>query len=392
MDLSELQEMGDYRRKVRAAIAAIMPDEWGGSFLALGDEAENIRFQRDWDARLAEAGLRGVAWPAAYGGQGFTLLEHFVVSEELGRAAAPEGINVVGTELAAPILLAAGTEAQKRHFIPRIIRSEDVWCQGFSEPNSGSDLASLRTSAAADGNAWRINGQKVWTSLANASDWCLLLARTDPSATKHRGLSLFAVPMDTPGIDVRVLRQITGHPHFSEMFFDNVRVAAENLLGPLNEGWRVATEVLSIERGTNRMFRQARFVHEFTHMAQLLLEQIERDGSGGVSALRQELAAVWSELSIHRLHILKLVSRVLAGERIGPEVSINKLFWSEMHQRLARLGAEILGSGINAEGRGAASAGRFQELYLQSRSETIYAGTSQIQRNIIAERLLGLPR
>jgi alkylation response protein AidB-like acyl-CoA dehydrogenase len=324
-----------------------------------------------------------------------TPVEHLIVAEELGRVAAPEGINTVGVELVGPILLGAGTEAQKRRYLPRILSGEEVWCQGFSEPGAGSDLAGLRTAARPDGGEeWVVEGQKIWTTQGHFADWCILLARTDPAAPKHKGLTLFLLPMRQPGITVRPLVDISGKHEVNQVFFDGARVPPGCVVGPVNEGWQTANKLLVHERGTNRIYRQARFAHEFRHMLRLAMEP---DAGGARRAaddpvLRDRLAEAWIDLLAHRCHNWKLVSRITAAEPIGAEVSFIKLYWSLMHQRLAALGLDVLGGDAVLTGPHSRAEGRFPDLYLQSRAETVYAGTVQIQRNIIAERVLGLPR
>lgn len=394
MDLSFTPAQRAWREAARAWIAANLPEAWRHApFGGPADEDENARQQRDWERRLYQAGYAGLAWPRAYGGQGLGVAEQLIISEELGRVAAPEGLNTVGMELVGPILLAAGTEEQKRSLIPRILAVDTIWCQGFSEPEAGSDLAALRTSAVRDGDEWVINGQKLWTTHARHADLCLLLARTDASVPKHRGLTLLVVPMDRPGVVVRPLVTIAGRPEFGEVFFQAVRVPADATIGPVNEGWRIAAGVLEIERGTLRLYRQQRFLHEFEHLLRVATGTEEMRARVATNAhFRQRLAEIYADLAIQRFHNLKLVSRIMAGEKIGAEVSMTKLFWSEMHRRLAALAFDVLGPEGAASGRTAPSAGRFQDLLLHCRFETISAGTSQIQRNIIAERMLGLPR
>jgi alkylation response protein AidB-like acyl-CoA dehydrogenase len=300
--------------------------------------------------------------------------------------AAPEGINNIGRELVGPIILAVGSEEQKRHYVPRLLRLDDIWCQGFSEPNSGSDLASLQTKAERDGQHWVISGQKVWTSYARHSNWCILLARTDRTAPKHKGITLFLMPMDVPGVTVRPLRQITGRSDFNELFLDEVRVPDTLRLGAVNDGWRVANGVLGFERATTRLYRQARYLHELCALIELAKRQVpERLGDSG---FRRRIAAIYGELEIVRYHSLKVVSRVGNGGDIGPEASLQKLAWSEAHQNLAALAVDLLGDDFHSS----EEAAPFRHIYLQSRAETIFAGTSEIQRNIIADRVLALPR
>jgi alkylation response protein AidB-like acyl-CoA dehydrogenase len=394
MDLTFTPAQQAWRAAARAWIAANLPEGWrGGTFAGPDDEDEGARQQRDWERRLHAAGYAGVGWPRAYGGQGLGVVEQLIINEELGRAAAPEGVNTVGMELVGPILLAAGTEEQKRSLIPSILAVDTIWCQGFSEPEAGSDLAAVRTEAVRDGDAWVINGQKLWTTHARHADLCLLLARTDASVPKHRGLTLLIVPMDAPGVVARPLVTIAGRREFAEVFFQDVRVPLDATVGPVNEGWRVAAGVLEVERGTLRLYRQQRFLHEFEHLLRVATEtEAMRTRVAHNAHFRQRLAEIYAELAIQRYHNLKLVSRMLAGEKVGAEVSITKLFWSEMHQRLTALAFDVLGPEGVASGRSTTGAGRFQDLLLHCRFETISAGTSQIQRNIIAERMLGLPR
>ncbi|MEX0590355.1 MAG: acyl-CoA dehydrogenase family protein [Xanthobacteraceae bacterium] len=388
MDIRFTPEQERYRAEVRAWIEKNLPRPANGNpFRGPDDEDDNARFQKEWERKLYDAGYSGVAWPRAYGGQGLTFVEHYIVQEELGRVAAPEGINSIGRELVGPIMLAIGTEEQKRHYIPRLLRLDDVWCQGFSEPNAGSDLASVQTHAVRDGAHWLITGQKVWTSYARYSNFCILLARTDREALKHKGITLFLMPMDLRGITIKPLKQITGRSEFNEVFLDDVRVADSLRLGAVNDGWRVANGVLGFERATTRLYRQARFANELRALIALL----ERSGSRRLAedaGFRRRLAAVHVEIEVLRYHNLKVVSRIANGATIGPEASLQKLAWSEAHQKLADLAVDILGEDF-ANGEAAEP---FRDIYLQSRAETIYAGTSEIQRNIIADRVLGLPR
>jgi alkylation response protein AidB-like acyl-CoA dehydrogenase len=385
MDIRFSPAQENYRRKFRRWLDANLP-RGSSAPSPVFDEDKDVLFQMEWERRLYSAGYSGVAWPKEYGGQGLTLAEHYIVHEELGRSAAPEGINNIGRELVGPIILAIGSEEQKRYYVPRLLRLDDVWCQGFSEPNAGSDLASLQTRAEPDGDDWVISGQKVWTSYARHSNWCILLARTDRAAPKHKGITLFLMPMNVPGITVRPLRQITGRSDFNELFLDEVRISDTLRLGAVNDGWRVANGVLGFERATTRLYRQARFMHEWRALIALAKRRMPKrlDDSG----IRRRIAAVFVELEIVRYGNLKVVSRVGQGHNIGPEASLQKLAWSEAHQKLAALAVDLLGEDfISSE-----EAAPFRHIYLQSRAETIFAGTSEIQRNIIADRVLSLPR
>ncbi len=385
LDLAFTPEQDILRQEVRAWLQANVPAQPVAGVPV--DEVAEARLQADWERKLYRAGYSGMAWPAEYGGRGRSIIEHFVVAEELGLAAAPEGINSIGREMAGPIILAAGTEAQKRHYVPRILGAEDVWCQGFSEPNAGSDLAALRTRAVREGDSWRINGQKTWTSYARFAQMCILLVRTDPDAPKHKGITLLLLDMKTPGITIRPLTQITGRQEFNELFLDDVIVPDINRLGAVNEGWRVANSVLSFERATNRLYRHGRFTHEFHDLLRRVAEQDPDFLSD--AGRRREIGQIQADLMLLRARYLKVVADVSAGRDVGPEASLGKLQWSELHQRMASFAASAFGESFAWAGNGA---DRFQTLYLQSRAETIYAGTSQIQRNIIADRVLGLPR
>jgi alkylation response protein AidB-like acyl-CoA dehydrogenase len=387
VDVSFTPEQEAFRQRVRTWLAENLPPDWGGPrFTGPDDEAENARFQIDWERRLYAAGYQGIHWPKAYGGQGLTVVEHLIAAEALGRVSAPEGINTLGKELVGPIVMALGTEEQKKHYIPRLLRLDDIWCQGFSEPDAGSDLAGLRTRAVRHGDHWIINGQKLWTSFAHHANKCILLARTDPEAPKHKGLTLFLLDMQTPGVTVRPLKQITGRSEFNEVFFDDVRIPAGAHLGEVNNGWHAAVGLLGFERATARFYRQARFMSEFLQLIGSLKARPEKARD---NAFRQRAGALLAELRMHRLLNLKVASRVSNGREIGAEASMVKLFWSEMHQRIMDFASEIFAEEFVL---GTPEAERFRYLYLNIRAETIYAGTSEIQRNIISERMLGLGR
>ena len=387
MDIAFSPGQEVFRLEFRRWLAETLDPAWGGvRFTGPDDDVENAALQKAWEQKLYAAGYQGLHWPKDYGGQGLTLVEHLIVSEELGRASAPEGINTMGKELVGPILLKLGTEEQKRHYLPRILTVDDIWCQGFSEPDAGSDLAGLRTQAVLDGDHWVINGQKLWTSFARQADMCILLARTDPSAPKHKGLTLFMVDVRSLGVDIRPLRQITGRSEFNEVFFKDVRVPVGRNLGAVGDGWNAAVGVLGFERATARLYRQARFLAEFRQLVESLAARPEKAGDPW---FRQAAGRLFAELSMLRLLNLKTVSRIVNGKGIGAESSIVKLFWSELHQRIAQFAVEVFGEGFVL---GEPEAERFRFVYLQSRAETIFAGTSEIQRNIIAERMLQLGR
>lgn len=385
MDIAFTPQQQAYRQQVRSWLSQNLPRNWtqGGFWPVQAEDAEQ-ELLIDWERRLHAAGYSGIAWPKAYGGQGRDHVDDLIVNEELGAASAPESINTIGRELVAPIILSVGTEEQKLHYVPRILRMEDTWCQGFSEPNAGSDLASLRTRARRSAGKWVINGQKIWTSYAHFASHCILLARTDMDVSPYRGMSLFIVKMDTPGIEVRPIRHMNGLRHFNEVFFTDVEVDEEMLIGPLDMGWKVAVEVLGFERATTRLYRQARFAEELRALVEYAANTHKAN-----DAVRAEIGGIVAELSIMRYHNLRFISRLSSGARIGEEASFLKLLWSNLHQKIARLALELLGPEFDAV---TPLAERFRRVYFTSRGETVYAGSSQIQRNILAERVLGLPR
>ncbi len=374
MDISLSKEQAAFQQRFREWLDAALVQHGP----APSNEAEAFAHEARWERRLHSGGWSGIAWPRDYGGRGHGIVEHYLVMEALGSAMAPEGINNIGRELVGPIILAAGTEQQKRRFIPEIVSCSEIWCQGFSEPGSGSDLASVSTRAMRNGNAWRINGQKVWTSYAQYSQWCILLARTDTDAPKHKGLTLFLVPMNATGLDCRPIRQITGKETFCEVFLKDVEIADEYRLGPVNEGWQVANRVLAFERGTTRLYRQARFASELRDMIRLL----------GDSAAPEVIGRLHARLEVLRAHNLRIVSQVAAGFAIGPEASLQKLSWSELHIDMMRDAQEMAGPAFLADDCWKP----YRHAYLQAQAETIYAGSTEVQLSIIADRVLDLPR
>jgi alkylation response protein AidB-like acyl-CoA dehydrogenase len=374
--------------------------DWLAANIPPGFEADKPGYKpptlaqcRDWEAAMHRAGLAGITWPKAYGGHGRSLREHLLANQEIGRLALPESVSSIGKELAGPIILAIGTEAQKQRYLPAILEMREMWCQGFSEPEAGSDLAGLRTRAVKDGAGWRVTGQKIWTSGAAKAKRCLLLARTGPVEDRHKGLALFAVPMDTPGIRVVPIREINDKGSFCEVFFDEVRIEPEDALGAPDEGWNAAIRVLGIERATNRMYRAWRFENELRHLVAACkqdpaLAALLEDGG-----YRQRLAATVMDIEMVKGHVEPAVDRLVAGQPIGANGSLMKLHWSEAHQRFAALGMEMLSlASPDAPAAVQQAQKRFKEIYLQARAETIYAGTTEIQLGIIADRVLQLPR
>ena len=346
-----------------------------------------------WHRRLHRGGWVGIAWPEAYGGRGASLVEQMILQEEMVRAGAPPGVNTIGLMLAGPGIMEWGTEAQRRRFLPPILAADDIWCQGFSEPGAGSDLAALGTRAVQDGDTFRVSGQKVWTSNAHRSQWCILLVRTDPAAPRHEGISCLLVDMRSPGITVRPLVQLTGDAEFNEVFFDDVRVPRDHLLGPLHGGWKVAITVLMHER--TGLGNQTN-LHHFTRCLLGLARQTPR-GDGPASkdpVVRQALAQCWIEAEALRLTSLRSVTRRLRGESPGPEGSVLKLAFSEAYVRMAETASGLLGlRGQLWRGTSRApDAGRWAFQAVFARRFAIAGGTSEVQRNIIGDRVLGLPR
>ncbi|MEV0403654.1 acyl-CoA dehydrogenase family protein [Actinoallomurus sp. NPDC050550] len=378
-----------FRAEVRGWLEAELTGEFaearglGGP----GREHEGFELRRTWERRLGEAGWTCLGWPKAYGGRDATLEEQVVFHEEYARANAPHRVGHIGEGLIGPTIIDFGTEEQRRRFLPPIQRGDELWCQGYSEPEAGSDLANVQTRAERRGGEWVVTGQKVWTSLAHVADWCFVLCRTEPGSTRHHGLSYLLVPMRQPGVEVRPIVQLTGTSEFNEVFFDGARTAEANILGAPGDGWRVALATLGYERGASTLGQQIGFRREFEQV----VAAARRTGTIEDPVLRDRLVQSWIELEIMRLNALRTMSSLAAGEP-GPEVSIAKLYWSEWHRRLGELAVAALGDEALVADAGPYELSELQRLYLFSRADTIYAGSSEIQRNIIAERTLGLPR
>ncbi|MEV4176133.1 acyl-CoA dehydrogenase family protein [Nonomuraea sp. NPDC049709] len=346
-----------------------------------GREHEGHELRLAWERHLGKSGWTCLGWPERYGGRAASLEDQVAFHEEYARADAPARVGHIGEGLIGPTILEFGTDEQKDRFLPPIQRGEELWCQGYSEPEAGSDLANVQTRARLEGGEWVISGQKVWTSLAHVADWCFVLCRTEEGSVRHRGLSYLLVPMGGPGVEVRPIVQLTGTSEFNEVFFDGARTAAGNILGAPGDGWRVAMATLGYERGASTLGQQIGFRRELA----AIIETAKRTGAAGDPVLRDRIVRAWLELEIMRLNAL----RMLRPEP-GPEVSIAKLYWSEWHRRLGELAQAVQGrAGLVHEPGGLND---LQRLYLFSRADTIYAGSSEIQRNIIAERTLGLPR
>jgi alkylation response protein AidB-like acyl-CoA dehydrogenase len=390
MDLSPTQADVALRAEVRAWLREHLPWEYGrGLPPRFDDLAEEVAFGREWQGKLAEGRWVGVAWPEEYGGRGAGAVEHFIVTEELARARAPELVGRIGVNLVGPTLLAHGTPEQKTHWLPNILSARELWCQLFSEPGAGSDLAAVRTRAQPTEGGWLLNGQKVWTSYAQFADWGVCLARTDPDAPKQRGISYLVVDMRAPGVEVRPLRQITDESEFNEVFFSETFVPSEHLIGPENEGWRIASSTLSHERGVNP--RQL-VIH--IQLVEELLRLALEGGAFEDHRLRGLLAQATVEVRLFQLHNWRTLSRLARGEEPGPEGSALKLYWSEMSKRLHETVMTVLGpaSPLWRGADGNPGNGSWQRSWLYYQASSIFAGTNEIQRNIIGERVLSLPR
>jgi alkylation response protein AidB-like acyl-CoA dehydrogenase len=385
MNLTYTDRENAFRAEARAWLEANVPSAPLASF----DTAEGARQHRAWEKRLDAAGWAMVPWPREYGGRGANLLEWLVFEEEYYRARAPKRINQNGVFLLGPTIMEYGTPEQRARFLPKIASSEEVWAQGWSEPNAGSDMAAITTTARRDGDHYVIKGQKTWASRGAFADWLFGMFRTDPASERHNGLTFILVPLSTPGVTVRPIAQLDGETGFAEVFFDDARVPVANALGKEGQGWSVAMSTAGFERGL--MLRSpARFQDTAARLVQLL-----RDNALNVEeAVRDEVVRCWISAEAYTLETYRTVSRLLAGGKIGAESSLNKIFWSELDIRMHELALEILGDrwDLLPEAPGAQGVGTWLDSYLFALSGPIYAGTNEIQRNIISERILGMPR
>ena len=396
MDFTLTPEQQSFRDEVRAWLAKNLPADWAAKLRQSSDvpRPEMYAFLRDWQRRMYEAGFVGLTWPKEYGGRGLSFMEEMILHEELAVHRAPGVLNILAIGMAGPTIIAYGTEEQKKRYLAKMLSCEEIWCQGYSEPNSGSDLASLSTRAVRDGDAYVVNGQKVWTSLAHAADWMMLLARTDPDAPKHKGITYFLLDMKSPGVTVKPLRQLTGDAEFNEVYFDNVRVPAGQILGELNNGWSVGITTLMYERlalGFGLQVRLRIALDSLVDMARGTTRNgapITRD-----PVMRQKLAQLWIDTEVFKYTGARAITKLLKGELPGPEASAGKLMWVEGHQRLQELAMEIQGPYAQImKGPRAVADGLWQHTFLRSRANSIEGGTTEIQRNIIGERVLGLPK
>jgi hypothetical protein len=406
MDLSFPPDAEDFRAEIRKWLEANLPDGWFEPGFELSDAARK-QFNVEWPEKLFEGGWICATWPEEYGGKGLTTMQGVVLAEEFARAKAPMRGDFFGDTLVGPTLLKWGSEEQKQEFLPGILQGRTRWCQGFSEPDSGSDLASLKTTAVLDGDEWLINGQKVWTTGGHHADYCFLLTRTDPEAPKHKGISYLLVPMRQPGIEVRGITQPDGTAEFCEVFFTDAKCPKDNVVGGVNNGWQVANSTLAFERGQSATTGYRRFEDEF----RLLVDTARENGRIADPHIRQRLMQYFTRIQILRFNGLRSLTSALNGSKDPGVVALgasNKMFWSEMHQRAMELALDVFGADSMLIDTGPASGSwpgalrdrrrdgypvsPMMSAFFFSRSETIWGGTSQIQRNIVGERVLGLPK
>ncbi len=386
-------EVEEFRAEVRDWLA----DNLVGEFAAIkglgppGRENEAFEERLEWNKRLAAAGLTCLGWPEAHGGRGLSVAHRVAFYEEYARADAPHKVNHFGEELLGPTLIAYGTEEQKKRFLPKILDVTELWCQGYSEPGAGSDLANVSTTAELDGDHWVINGQKVWTSLAHLAQWCFVVARTEKGSKRHAGLSYLLVPLDQPGVEIRPIIQLTRESDFNEVFFDDARTEADLVVGTPGDGWRVAMATLTFERGVSTLGQQIRYAREHSD----LVELAKHLGVDDDPQIRERLTRSWVGLQTMRSYVLATMdlgqqrSRP-GGDMGGGQDNVSKLLWANWHRELGEIAMDVQGkAGLTlADG----DFDVWQKLYLFTRADTIYGGSNEIQRNIIAERVLGLPR
>jgi alkylation response protein AidB-like acyl-CoA dehydrogenase len=388
VDFRDTADEAAFRKELRTWIDANSPGE-----LEPQPGRMDVERSKAWSRKLYEAGYSGLTWPKEFGGQGAPYTHQAIYLEEVARAEAPDHIGVIGLGMAGPTIIGHGTDEHKKAHLQNILSGEEVWCQGFSEPGSGSDLASLKTRGVLDGDEFVVNGQKVWSSFAHIADFCILLVRTDPEAAKHKGITYLLVDMKSPGVEVRPLRQITGDPEFNEIFFSDVRVPKSNVLGEINDGWRVAMTTLMHERGTLGFALTARL----EVLLKKLVQTAKHERSDGVTpaedpVIREKIARLHVDLQGLRFTNYRALTGLVKTGVPGPEGSIAKLHWSETNQRLVKLALEILGPDSQIDDSNGFWNGFWQYQQLRSRGNTIEAGTSEVLRNIVSERVLGLPR
>jgi alkylation response protein AidB-like acyl-CoA dehydrogenase len=382
-----MEEVQEFRAEVRSWLA----DNLVGEFAELkglggpGRENEAFKERLAWNRHLAAAGLTCLGWPTEHGGRGLTVAHRVAFYEEYALAGAPAKVNHFGEELLGPTLIAFGTPEQQQRFLPRIVDVTELWCQGYSEPGAGSDLANVSTAAVVDGDQWVINGQKIWTSLAQWAQWCFVVARTEKGSKRHAGLSYLLVPLDQPGVDVRPINQLTGDSEFNEVFFDDARTDADLVVGEPGDGWRIAMGTLTFERGVSTLGQQIIYARELSGIAELA----QRNGAAEDPLIRERLARAWVGLRAMRSYALATMDVEGDGRAAGKD-NVSKLLWANWHRALGELAMDVIGKPGMTMTDGEFD--EWQRLYLFSRADTIYGGSNEIQRNIIAERVLGLPR
>ncbi len=391
----------EYREKVQAFLAEKLPPNWKGIGALTGDALEH--FVTEWRATLFSSGYLAPGWPVEFGGGGLSELEQVIIAEEFARAGVPTGghNDVFSIQMLGNTLLLFGTEEQKRHYLPRLLAGEDTWCQGYSEPNAGSDLSNVGLRAELDGDQWVLNGQKIWTSAGHLADHIFTLARTDPDAPKHKGISFLLVDMRQPGIEVRPIKMLSGESEFNEVFYTDAVVPKENVVGGVNNGWAVAMGLLGFERGAAASIAPIAFEAEFDRLLQLAKDR----GVSNDPRIRQKLAWCYSKVQVMRYLGMRTLTKFLAGHHPGPDGAIFKLYWSEYHKIVTELGVDLLGmyamaptgrkpsSAFSTDDAGAPNDSMSWAMtFLNARAGTIYAGSSQVQRNIIGEMVLGLPK
>ncbi len=380
----------------REQVADWLSDNLSGEFAAIryrggpGDEHVFVEERKAWEARLASGGWTCIGWPEAWGGRGATLEQQVIFNEEYARAGGPGRVGHIGETLTGPTLLAFGSESQKQRYLPGIRAGTELWCQGYSEPGAGSDLANVRTRASYDAETdqWRITGQKVWTSLAHESQYVFVIARTDPESRHHKGLGFFLVPMDQPGVSIRPIQQLTGTAEFNEVFFDDAGCAGDDIVGAPGDGWKVAMGLLGFERGVSTLGQQMLFQTELDEIVRIARE----NGAAQDPELRQRIAEAHIGLRTMRYNSLRVLSGAGDDGSLTSAGMIYKLYWSSWHRNLGKLAMDVLGPDAERLEAAPYELGRLQSLFLFTRADTIYGGTNQIQRNIIAERALGMPR
>ncbi|MEU9201873.1 acyl-CoA dehydrogenase family protein [Streptomyces sp. NPDC048332] len=384
-----MSSVEEFRTEIRGWLAANLT----GAFAGLrgrggpGREHEAFAERLAWERHMATEGWTCVGWPEEHGGRGATIEQQVAFHEEYALADAPARVNHIGEQLLGPTLVAFGTPEQQARFLPPIVAVEELWCQGYSEPDAGSDLANVRTRAERDGEDWVVTGQKTWTSLAHEAQWCFVVARTESGSARHAGLSYLLVPLDQPGVEIRPIRQLTGTSEFNEVFFDGARTGAADIVGEPGDGWRVAMATLGFERGVSTLGQQVGFRREL----ETLIGLARQNGAADDPLIRDRLARAWTGLETIRFNALRMLDGVAAGAP-GPEASIGKIFWATWHRELGELAMAVLGAGGMTAPEEPYELDDWQRLFLFSRSDTIYAGSNEIQRNIIAERVLGLPK